>query len=455
MSRSARLLTAVLGCFALLAATTGGAPPGDGRPADPTRTPASAAYSVELAGDASGGQWSGHERVSFTNVSADPLHEVFLRLWGNAHGGCSAPAVTVARLSGATADGLRVGCTALRIALPVPLGPGERHTIGFDLTVRAPELADSAGRFGRHGAFSHFGNALPVLAVRDAGGWHLDPFTDTGESFYTLAADFTVALDHPAALKVPATGGTTDTPGTAGRAITRATARKVRDFAWSAGPFDTVSALSAGGVTINIHSVTGVPARDARTMLTTAASALDTHARAFDAYPYPELDVVVDNDLWFSGMEYPGFVLNRVKAPALIHEIAHQWWYGLVGDDQYHRPWLDESFAEYATHLALGRDGPDCWSAVEWSTPQERITNGMAYWDEHPDRYEDVVYDYGACALHDLRRTIGADAMTRLLRDYVRAHRYGVSTTSAFKAAAQAATAEDLTEFWTTHRIDG
>ncbi|MFF3552447.1 M1 family metallopeptidase [Streptomyces tsukubensis] len=453
MSRSARLLAVLLGCFALLAPLPGGTPSGNGRPADPTRTPASAAYTVELAGDSSGGQWSGRQRVSFTHVSADPLREVYLRLWGNAPGGCSAPAVTVTHLVGATADGLRDGCTTLRIALPEPLGPGERHTIGFDLTVRAPELADASGRFGRYGAYSHFGNALPVLAVRDGAGWHLDPFTDTGESFYTLAADFTVVLDHPAELKVPATGTATGTPGTTGRTVTTVTARKVRDFAWSAGPFDTVSHLSADGVAINVHSGAGIAAADARAMLATAVSGLDTHAHAFGAYPYAELDVVVDNDLWFSGMEYPGFVLNRVKTSALLHEIAHQWWYGIVGDDQYQQPWLDESFAEYATELALGRDGSDCWTSVEWSAPQESITNGMAYWDGHPDRYEDVVYGYGACALHDLRRTIGADAMTRLLRDYVRTHRYGVSTTSAFKAAAQAVTAEDLTPFWAAHRI--
>ncbi|MFG3052595.1 M1 family metallopeptidase [Kitasatospora sp. NPDC048239] len=467
MSRSARLLAALLTCFALVATATGAAPAGHDRRAEPARTPDAAAYTVELtsgssgdhaggnAGSNAGADWSGHERVSFGNVSAEPLHEVYLRLWGNAHGGCSAPSVTVTHLVGATEDGLSVGCTALRIALPAPLGPGGRHTIGFDLIIRAPERADGADRFGRHGAYSHFGNALPVLAVRDAVGWHLDPFTDTGESFYSLAADFTVVLDHPSALGVPATGSSSDAPGSAGRTVTTATARHVRDFAWAAGPFDPVSGVSADGVKVNVHSTAGVAAADARSILATAESALDAHSRALGAYPYPELDVVLDNDLWFSGMEYPGFVLDRVKTTALVHEVAHQWWYGIVGDDQYHQPWLDESFAEYATDLALGRDGAGCWSTVAWSSPRERITNGMAYWDGNPARYEDVVYDYGACALHDLRRLIGAEAMARLLRGYTREHWYRVSSTPAFKAAAQSATAEDLTPFWATHRIDG
>ncbi|MFF2042715.1 M1 family metallopeptidase [Kitasatospora sp. NPDC058170] len=480
MSRSARLLAALLACFALIASTAGTstaatstagtstagtstaatstagtAPAGHGPRNASERTPAAAAYTVDLTGGASGDDWSGHERVSFDNVSTEPLHEVVLRLWGNAHGGCSAPAVSVTRLVGGAEDGLSVGCTALRIALPTPLGPGGRHTIGFDVTMRAPERTDSADRFGRHGAYSYFGNALPVLAVRDTTGWHLDPFTDTGESFYALAADFTVVLDHPAALGVPATGRSSDTPGATGRTVTTATARQVRDFAWAAGPFDTVSGVSAGGVTINVHRTAGVGAADAQAMLATAGSALDAHSRAFGAYPYPELDAVLDDDLWFSGMEYPGFVLDRVKATALVHEVAHQWWYGIVGDDQYHQPWLDESFAEYATDLALGRDGAGCWSTVAWVSPRERITNGMAYWDDHPERYETVVYDYGACALHELRRLIGTDTMTRLLHGYAREHWYGVSSTPAFKAAAQGATAEDLTPFWAAHRIDG
>ncbi len=150
-----------------------------------------------------------------------------------------------------------------------------------------------------------------MLAVRDTAGWRLDPFTDTGESFYTLAADFTVALDHPAAVAVPATGNTTPAPGSAGRTVTTVTVREVRDFAWSAGPFDTLSRVTPGGVTINVHSVAGIAAVDARAMLSTAGSAMDTHARAYGAYPYTELDVVLDDDLWSAawstrGSSWPG-----------------------------------------------------------------------------------------------------------------------------------------------------
>jgi aminopeptidase N len=182
---------------------------------------------------------------------------------------------------------------------------------------------------------------------------------------------------------------------------------------------------------------------------------VDAHAARFGAYPYGELDAVIDNNFWFGGMEYPGFVLDLVSTTALTHEIGHQWWYGIVGDDEYNSPWLDEAFTDYATDLALNKTGANCWNSVSWASSAEKITNSMAYWDAHSSRYSTVVYGYGKCALHDLRRVLGDTAMAKLLKDYATAHWYGVSTTAEFKAAAQAATTMDLTSFWTTHRIEG
>ncbi|OAR22564.1 peptidase [Streptomyces sp. ERV7] len=421
-------------------------------PGDSTRTPASPSYTVNLSSDTSGGVWTGHESTTFTNASTTPLSEVYLRLWDNYHGTCSAMPITVTNVTGGTAGSLSVGCTALQIALPTPLAQGQSATIGFDLGITVPSGAD---RFGHDGAFNNIGNALPVLAVKDGSGWHLDPYTNNGESFYSLAADFKVTLDHPNSLLVPATGTSADTPGSSGRTVTTATASKVRDFAWAAGPFSKISGTSAAGTAINIYSVSGISSSDAQSMLSTAKSAVDSHAARFGAYPYGELDAVIDNNYWFGGMEYPGFVLDLVSTTALTHEIGHQWFYGIVGDDEYTSPWLDESFTDYATDLALDKTGSGCWNSVSWASSAEKITNSMAYWDTHSSRYSTVVYGYGKCALHDLRRVLGDTTMAKLLKDYATSHWYGVSTTAEFKAAAQAATTTDLTSFWTQHRIDG
>ncbi|MFL6127735.1 MAG: M1 family metallopeptidase [Mycobacteriales bacterium] len=424
---------------------SGGTPPPSS-----TRTPDNVAYTIALTSDGTGATWTGTEQVSFTNVASTTLAEVYLRLWDNYHGSCPTDQpVKITNLTGGTAGALEVGCTAMKVTLPAPLGQNQSATIGFSLSIAVPNGSD---RFGRSGPYAYIGNAIPVLDVRDAAGWQLAPYTNNGESFYTLASNYSVRLDHPSSLLVPATGTSVDAAGTAGRTVTTATATKVRDFAWAAGPFARSSTTTPAGTRVSTYWTSAISSATAASLQSTSATAIDAHASRFGAYPYGEVDVVLDNTFWFGGMEYPGFVLDSPSGTAAIHELAHQWWYGIVGDDEYADPWLDESFADYATDLARGIDGTGCWHPT-WQSGAEKISNPMSYWDAHPSRYGTVVYTYGRCALHDLRRTIGTTAMTNLLRSYGASHWYGVSTPADFKAAAQAATTVDLTSFWTTHRI--
>jgi len=419
-------------------------------PSDTTRTPINPAYTVNLTSNTAGDTWTGHQSVSFTNGSPTALPEVYLRLWDNYHGTCPSTPITVTNVTGGTASALSVSCTALKITLPSPLAQNQSATIGFDLSIVVPSGAD---RFGHDGAFNMIGNALPVLAVRDGAGWHLDPYTNNGESFYSLISDFDVTLVHPASLLTPATGTSTETTS-GSTTTTHATAAKVRDFAWGAGPFAKISATSAKGYRVNVYSVSGISTSSANSMLSLATDALDVHSGRFGDYPYTEMDVVLDNNFWFGGMEYPGFVMDLVSTTALPHELAHQWFYGIVGDDEYNSPWLDESFTDYATDLYRGVTGSGC--GITWASSAEKLTNSMAYWDAHSSRYSTVVYNYGKCTLHDLRRLIGDTAMANLLKTYAQSHWYGVSTTAEFKAAAQAAAGStDLTSFWTSHRVEG
>ncbi|GIG62631.1 hypothetical protein Lfu02_70030 [Longispora fulva] len=415
--------------------------------ADGTRTPYNAAYDVKLTSDATGANWTGTEKVTFTNASDSPLDKVVLRLWDNWRNGCTGTPITVGNVTGGTAATPTVNCTALTVTLPAPLAKGASGSVSFDLSIAVPDGSD---RFGRDGAYSFVGNALPVLAVRDAAGWHLDPYTNNGESFYTLASDFTVVLDHPSALRIPATGTSTTAPGGTGRTVTTATAKKVRDFAWAAGPFSTSSVTSPGGVTVRTWWTSGITASAAAGAQATAAAAMDGHASRFGAYPYGEVDVVLHSNFWFGGMEYPGVVFTQ--ATAVTHELGHQWFYGIVGDDEYANPWLDEAFTDYATDLQDGIDGAGC--SISWESAAEKLTNSMGYWDQHSTRYATVVYGYGKCTLHDLRRVLGDTAMANLMREYAQAHWYGVSTTAEFKAAAQAKTSTDLTSFWASHRVE-
>ncbi|MFD0004445.1 M1 family metallopeptidase [Streptomyces sp. NPDC127178] len=419
-----------------------------------TATPDRLRYDVTLRGNADGSRWTGRQRVSFRNSSDRPLREVYVRLWGNGVDGCGTPGapspVEVSEVSGGTAGRLSVNCTALRIALPEPLARGERAVVAFDVSIAVPERNN---RFGRVGAFRFLGNALPVLAVHDAKGWHLDPYVSTGESFYALAGDFRVAIDHPRALKIPATGRTWTRPANPGRSLTVSVAHQVRDFAWAAGPFRTATETTPGGVRVKSYWAPGTSAEGVRLTRQDGAAAVDRFGEEFGRYPYGEIDLVMTSGFG-GGMEYPGLVLlgTTEEGSAVVHEVAHQWWYGIVGNDEYGAPWLDESFAQYANARFYGWETRDCWSEVEWPSDETALTNSMAYWAGHPGEYH-FLYTAGSCALADLERTLGADSMARLLKQYARDHWYGVSTTAEFKKAAQSVSGKDLNPFWKLHRI--
>src|SRR5689334_15110340 len=109
---------------------------------DSTRTPATPAYTISLTSNSTGGTWTGHESVTFSNASAVPLTEVYLRLWDNAHGSCPSTPITVTNVTGGTASALSVNCTAMKITLPAALAQGASASIGFDLSITVTSGVD-------------------------------------------------------------------------------------------------------------------------------------------------------------------------------------------------------------------------------------------------------------------------------------------------------------------------
>ncbi|WP_143664695.1 M1 family aminopeptidase, partial [Streptomyces sp. NRRL B-24572] len=265
-------------------------------------------------------------------------------------------------------------------------------------------------------------------------------------------------LDHPDALLVPSTGTTTRRPGAPGRTVSTSVARGVRDFAWAAGPFRTRTVTTPGGVRLNAYWTATTSPEGVAVDLKDAVGSVDQFGKRFGRYPYGELDLVMSDTLDdFGSMEFPGLVLlwTEPEGSAVVHEIAHQWFYGIVGNDQFAAPWLDESFAQYANRSYYRDDTTTCWEDQgEWPSDTAALTRSMGYYaNGHRSEYVRVVYMRGGCALHDLERILGGKAMAAMMRGYVRDHWRGVATTADFKRAAQAATAKDLGPFWRQHRI--
>ena len=174
----------------------------------------------------------------------------------------------------------------------------------------------------------------------------------------------------------------------------------------------------------------------ARGALATARRAVHAFDAWFGRYDAPELDVVLGDFTTFGGMEYPELVFSDPYPEAVAHEVAHQWWYGMVGDDQAREPWLDESFASFAEGRLLGF--PDCTTKPLADYGTTRLTAPMRYFDAHPLQIG-AIYRGGACALRLLRTELGPARFDAMLRGYAASHGFDVATTADFVAAIRAA----------------
>jgi aminopeptidase N len=170
------------------------------------------------------------------------------------------------------------------------------------------------------------------------------------------------------------------------------------------------------------------------------------------------------------GMEYPGIVavtrqvyslddeVRGVSAPIMMegtvgHEVAHQWFYNLVGNDQIDEPWLDEALAQYLTGLyyldRYGERGYEGWRG-SWLDRWERVDRaaipiGLPVAEYETGAYGAVVYGRGPLFIEALAKEMEPETFEAFLRDYVETHAWDIGTGEAFKGLAEKHCQCDLT----------
>lgn len=388
------------------------------------------AYELDLRWSPRGlGVLSGSERIEFVNRGPAQLERVWLRLWANGPDRCRPRRIEVEIEAPATAGVERVRCSALEVRLGAPLAPGATGAIALRFTVRGRPDSD---RFGRAGGVTLLGNVIPVLAVEDDRGLHLDRYSGRGETFYSLAARWSARLLLPARLHAATTGAVTTDRVDGGERLLEVVSGQARDFALAVGRLRTRH-VDVDGVRVRVHHERGVDG--VGESLRAARRAVRALGKRLGPYDSSELDVVLLRAAGFAGMEYPELVFSLPVPDVVTHEVAHQWWYGLVGNNQAAEPWLDESFAQYSherLHPATNICRPG--HPRELVHPRRRrvpLDAGMARFGRgSPATIGEVIYLAGSCALQTLERRIGRTRMTTVLRLLQARNRHGVMTKS-------------------------
>lgn len=302
------------------------------------------------------------------------------------------------------------------VARPGPLAANRPVDVALDWRLTLPGPAQD--RLSRRGDAIRLGSFFPILAWEPGVGWATEPpTTGFAEASTAPAADFTATISVPAGLDVLATG-TAQGDG-------RWTATAVPDFAVSVGRFSTASATvnvpHPVVVTVGMHS--GLPDAPTR-YLSRVTRALEDLSRRYGSYPWSSFSMAVTPDL-DGGLEYPMHVLQGPGTDdgTTAHEVAHMWFYALVGNDQGRDPWLDEGLATWGEARVEGT------LASYLSRPippagQGRAGEPMAFWESRRDAYYRSVYVQPVQALAALGP---ADLVDCALRLYVARTAYRIA----------------------------
>ncbi len=384
---------------------------------------------MSVAIDPGAGVVDGASEVTF--VADRPTRRLVFRLWPNgprlaAEG--TRLTVEKAALVGSRTSVEQPDPTTLVFEL------GRRLPPGGEATARLRWRLDLPGpiydRISNRGETVRLGSFFPILSWEGERGWATDPPTTTlAESSTSPTADFDVTIRVPQGLEVIATGRE--------KAGDEWVAEDVRDFAVAVGRFDYVreTVETPDPVNVTVGVAPGLDA-DPRDFAKAIERALKDLSRRYGRYPWDTFSMAIVPDLGRSGIEYPTMVFQGEDSlrTATTHEVAHSWFYALVGNNQGRDPWLDEG----VTSWAQARGDAMLGYFRDYDVPAvaaAQLGRPMPFWDGHEEDYYAGVYAQGVKALDalgDPRRTDCA------LRGYVAANAYDVATDADLVAALRA-----------------
>jgi hypothetical protein len=380
-------------------------------------------YEASVTVDPPSSTVTGSVNVTFTPDLA--VNELVFRLWPNAPvpaaGGAHLVVDQVTDAAGAPLAMALSNSTTLHVAVAVPIATPVNVRLAFTLTVPG----NSDDRVAHAGDTMRLGSFLPLLAWEPGVGWATEPATAIhGEAATSPVADYDVALTVPAGYDVLGAGlrGADN--------HWRATA--VRDVAFSVGHFVIAQQDVAGvHVTVGVDRSVG---EDPQHDLGLIADALPNYEARFGAFPWPVYTVAMTPG-FHGGIEFPLHVMQGPGSAdrSVVHELAHQWFYSLVGNNQARDPWLDESLASYAEFVQIGTLETHANDVIP-SSVRGHAGDPMTFWESHGSDYYRGLYVQGAEAVAELGTV---DQVDCALRQYVARNAFRIATSAdAFSALA-------------------
>jgi len=359
------------------------------------------------------------------------------------------------RVAGAVVDPvLEHRGLAARLPLAQALAPGESLELEAEFVTRAEPGLEDGARFGLTHRVLIAPTFYPLIPRLVDGAWQVAPPPTGGDTTNSDSAFYAWRVTAPAGLSIAASGTVVEASEAGGTQTQVLLTGPMRDLALVVGEL-RVEEREVGGVLLRAHLLPR-HAELAGEVLDQAGAQVETLQALVGDYPFAELDIV-DAPGAFGGIEYPGLILvgiiseERYFERANVHEVGHQWFYSLIGDDQLLEPWLDEAAASYtevlyAEHVINAQAAQDAlagfWGYLAAADDPEKPI-GLPV-EAYDDDYGLIVYGKGALFFEALRREMGDKAFFDFLRAYYQRYRYGFATSEGFHATAEETCACEL-----------
>ncbi|SKC91778.1 Aminopeptidase N [Maledivibacter halophilus] len=357
--------------------------------------------------------------------------------------------------------------TIMELRLPHELDVGDKINIDMEYTIKIPPAVE---RFGYGNDTYNLGNWYPVIAVYDDSGWNLDPYYPIGDPFYTDISNYKVTIKAPKDFVIASTGNVISAETIDDITKWTIEAKAFRDFAFVASNKFEILEKEIDGTLVEMYFIDdGTVKEDIKNKaLEFAEDSLKIFNEIFGKYPYKKYSVVQTN--FPSGMEYPGIIFigseyyqNFFKDSLevlIVHETAHQWWYGVVGNDQIDEAWLDESFASYCEVIYFSEKyGEKLGDKYHEYENEETLNQEVDYLNskkilsslddfEGWNDYSLLVYTKGAMFLDDIKDKYGKDMLYKILKTYYNRYKFKIATTEDFLDICEEVTGEELEDYF-------
>ncbi len=440
-------------------------------------------YNLRFDLTSGGPEYQGTAVITYTNSTPHPLADLVLRVYPNAkviYGGNLE--ILSIRLDGGELEfqnDLPDG-TVVRLIIPESIPPGKTVTLDLEFSGELP--VDFGGdqtygifNYSSRGPVLMLANAYPILAERQGDEWRVDPVQGFGDAVLSHTSLYKVVVAVPDSWQVATTGAEVSSSITAGVTIHEFVSGPAREFMLAASPAFQYRERTTDGITIRHWGLDDTKSAWDEA-LAAAADSMTLFNQKFGPYPFNELDMIAAPLNNAAGVEYPGVILIGEKlypgsppprrlSNVVAHEVAHQWWYSLVGSDVLLHPWQDEALATFSSQLYEQVEDPAYYNGaetyyrqtvteVEADLGNQKIDQAASSFAGKPGAYGVVEYFKGYLFFEELRKEIGETVFFEALQEYFTGFTYLIAQPGDLLNSFEIACSCNLHDFYASWGVE-